>query len=287
MAARKRRRRASDREIPSNPPPRPPTAESDAAGGRPSSSPPPPSRRGAAARGRTRSKKKSAGPDEPPRRLHPLAQAVLWVTGLVVLGVAGYIYLVYPARGGPGQGREVDLVLPAAESADALAERLTAAGLVDSPRLFSLYVRAMSVTQHDTAVAAGPHLVTDDLSPAELLSRLSRRAGRTRAHVTFPEGWTRFDMAKRLQASRVCSAAPFLAATRDPALLAELHLPAESAEGFLFPSTYDLLTDSAPGRHRAPPQSGVRQALERGAQEPRERPHRSEDRRSAGIRRRW
>ena len=168
------------------------------------------------------------------------------VVGAVVFLAAGYIYLVYPARRGPGEGREVDLVLPGGESADALADRLVAAGLVDSPKLFSLYVRAMGVTQHDTAVAAGPHLVTDDLSPAELLARITRRPGRTRAHVTFPEGWTRFDMARRLQAARVCSAAPFLAATRDPALLAELHLSLESAEGFLFPATYDLLTDSDP-----------------------------------------
>jgi UPF0755 protein len=252
MAARKRRRRASDRpsaSTVSDPPsaPRTPTAESDAAGGFPSV-PPPPSRK--VSKGRARGGKRAGHGggkhDEPKRRLHPLAQAVLWAVGLVVFVVAGYIYLVYPARSGPGQGREVDLVLPAAESADALAERLTAAGLIDSPRLFSLYVRTMGVAQHDTSVAAGPHLVTDDLSPSELLARLTRRPGRTRAHVTFPEGWTRFDMARRLQNSRICAAAPFLAATRDPALLAELHLSTESAEGFLFPATYDLLTDSDP-----------------------------------------
>jgi UPF0755 protein len=62
--------------------------------------------------------------------------------------------------------------------------------------------------------------------------------------VTFPEGWTRFDMARRLQDKRVVSLRDFLDATTDPELLQELGIEGESAEGFLFPATYDLPMDS-------------------------------------------
>jgi len=62
--------------------------------------------------------------------------------------------------------------------------------------------------------------------------------------VTFPEGWTRFDMARRLQDKEVCPLRDFLEATTDAALLQELGIQADSAEGFLFPATYDLPFDS-------------------------------------------
>ena len=61
--------------------------------------------------------------------------------------------------------------------------------------------------------------------------------------VTIPEGWHRFDIAKRLRDKRVCDDVSFLAAATDPALLNELGLGV-SAEGWLFPATYDFPSDS-------------------------------------------
>ena len=64
--------------------------------------------------------------------------------------------------------------------------------------------------------------------------------------LTIPEGFTRFDVARRLEAAEVCERAAFVAASQTPALLAELRLKGDSAEGFLFPATYDLAKDSDP-----------------------------------------
>ncbi len=62
--------------------------------------------------------------------------------------------------------------------------------------------------------------------------------------MTFPEGWNRFDMARRLQDKQVVPLRDFLDATTDAALLRELGVEGDSAEGFLFPATYDLPLDS-------------------------------------------
>jgi UPF0755 protein len=94
-------------------------------------------------------------------------------------------------------------------------------------------------------VMPGTHLMTDDASPGALVARLARTTGGGHAKVTIPEGYTRFDIAKRLQSLHVCSLRSWLDATVDPALLAELHIEGPSAEGFLFPATYDLPLDSA------------------------------------------
>jgi len=89
-------------------------------------------------------------------------------------------------------------------------------------------------------------LLTNDVSPAELTARLERHGGAQRAKVTFPEGYTRFDMARRLATLKVCTEASFLRATVDLQLLRQFSIEGDSAEGFLFPATYDLAEDSDP-----------------------------------------
>lgn len=160
--------------------------------------------------------------------------------GLALAGTLTWLLLVFPTRHGPGGGRVVELVVAPGEGSDALAARLAAEGLVGSPRTFALYLRLTSLEP-----AAGAHLLSDDLSPGELARRLGRRSAE-RIKVTFPEGFNRFDMAKRLAGLKIVGRDAFLAASRDPALLHELGIPGDSAEGFLFPATYELPGDADP-----------------------------------------
>jgi UPF0755 protein len=61
-----------------------------------------------------------------------------------------------------------------------------------------------------------------------------------------PEGFHRKKIAIRLDKAEICSAQAFLDATAAPALLAELELAGPSAEGYLFPATYELGHDTRP-----------------------------------------
>ena len=167
-----------------------------------------------------------------------------WVAlglALVAFVASTWLFLLYPAERGPGEGRAVELVIPHAPGASDLAALLAGAGVVGSPQLFALWVRATGGTGD---VVEGTHLLTDDSTPRELMARLERHSGGGSVRVTFPEGWTRFDMARRLQDKRVVSLREFLMATTDPALLHDLGLTGDTAEGFLFPATYDLSFDS-------------------------------------------
>lgn len=56
--------------------------------------------------------------------------------------------------------------------------------------------------------------------------------------VTIPDGWTLKQMAERFESEKIVSKADFLEAAISPELLKNLGIPAESAEGFLFPDTY-------------------------------------------------
>ncbi len=166
---------------------------------------------------------------------------VMAIAGLAAFTTATLVLFAYPAARGPGPGRDVELDVPGGESTDVLVARLTAAGLTDSPRLFGIYLR---LTGGASRVVPGVHLLTDDLSAKDVMARLERSASAGHVRVTIPEGWTVFDIGRRLQAMHVCTLRGWLDAVRGPALLEELHLSGESAEGFLFPATYDLAPDS-------------------------------------------
>lgn len=193
---------------------------------------------------RKKAKKKAPalakGPRSEARRL-PLGSWIFVVLAVIAAGLAGALLLVYPASHGPGEGREVELALDGDESPDALAGKLAGAGVIKDARIFALYVRASGSANR---VARGAHLLTDDLSPRELLTRVEKRGAGARAKVVIPEGWTLYDIGKRLASVHVCTKRAFVEAAADTALLSELRIAGESAEGFLFPATYELPQDS-------------------------------------------
>jgi len=166
---------------------------------------------------------------------------VLLVLGVVVAGLATYLLVVYPTAPGPGTGKDVEVAIDRDDSTASVIDKLGRAGVVRSPRLFALYTRLVGLR-----VTPGVHILTDDASPHELVRRLEREGQAMRAKVTIPEGWNRFDIAKRLQTLHVAWSQAFLDATANTDLLREIGIDGDTAEGFLFPATYDLPLDSDP-----------------------------------------
>ncbi len=185
---------------------------------------------------------KAAAPaPEDAARVGPLLRWTLGVAGLFVVLALLLLLLVYPTTKGPMFGRSADIEV-GGQSAGELADLLADRGLVDNPRYFAIYLRARGGV---ASLAKGSHFLPDHLSPRELVNRLQRHDAE-RVKVAIPEGWTRFDIARRLEALWVCRSAKFLAATEDPALRESLHVEGPTLEGYLFPATYDLPRDGDP-----------------------------------------
>lgn len=193
----------------------------------------------------TRSKrtKKKAKPEEitDVERASGLGRWFGVIFAILFVATCALLYGGYASVTGPGRGAPVELDIHETNAAD-LAETLKNAGLIENVKAFTWYVR---LTGGAGSVVKGHHLLTDDASPRELMHRLERKNA-SRAKIVIPEGWTRFDIAKRLDATHVCTARTFLDATIDDKLLGELHVPLPSADGYLFPATYDLELDSDP-----------------------------------------
>jgi UPF0755 protein len=207
---------------------------------------------------RTRSRSRNRRPPRlarvrPARWQRPTRIALGAALALVVtVGALAFEYWRFLARRGPGDARVAVNLPPSLDAQDA-ATLLVDAGLCDSPRWLALH---FALARASRCFVPGPHLISR-ATARELVAQLCRTGARPSTRVTFPEGVHRFAMADRLQAQGVVSREAFLHATVDGQLLRSLGLDrapsepswpaaAESAEGFLFPASYQFHVDSDP-----------------------------------------
>ncbi|MEL3906339.1 MAG: endolytic transglycosylase MltG [Treponema sp.] len=122
--------------------------------------------------------------------------------------------------------------IPRGTSARAIAADLKAAGLVRSEYAAYLYFRFT-----DIPIKAGTYKLSPAL-PAKALCVYLQEGKQEYIKVTLPEGLTLSKTAAILEKNKVVAAADFLAAARSRGVLESYGIPAQSAEGFLFPDTY-------------------------------------------------
>jgi UPF0755 protein len=115
-----------------------------------------------------------------------------------------------------------------------VADTLHAYGIIRSPRRFRFYAIAMG---RDRAIQAGIYDLHRDRPVREVLAALvSGRAAFQR--LVIPEGLMLSEVATEVERQLGIPADTFLAAVRDPALLARVGSGAPTLEGYLYPSTY-------------------------------------------------
>ncbi len=158
-----------------------------------------------------------------------------------VTAFVGWLLLVYPTTAGPGAGNDVEVVISELEDADALIALLEREALVAEPSLFAAYLRLHGA---DARLRRGRVQIDDAMTPEEIASTVAVGFGGGKSRITFPEGLHRFAIAERLEDYGVCPAEDFIASTEDRALLDSLEIVGPTAEGYLFPDTYELFTDT-------------------------------------------
>lgn len=185
------------------------------------------------------------------RRRALLAGVAALVFGVPLAVVAAIAFAVHVDAddAGPTLDDPVAVNWPEGLSDAEAAQLLLDLRLVDDRLWVELFFRATSASE---CFESGPHLLTSPLTPRDLRASLCRDSDRPSVKVTFPEGFTRFSIAHRLQDKGVAAEEAFLRATEDQTLvyslgveLAELEIAA-TAEGYLFPATYELQRDSPP-----------------------------------------
>ncbi len=184
------------------------------------------------------------------RRLQQHPRAVLFAlagAGGAAVAVLLGLVLGFGSLDGPARGGAVEVDWPADVDSARAAAILSGLGLVHSEGAMAMFLR---ITGGTGGFVPGPHLLPERYDPWDLVRILERSPRRPTVRVPIPEGFHRFDIAARLEKLGIVPKDAFLRASTDAQLLGELGIVktgggvAESAEGYLFPATYDLPVDS-------------------------------------------
>jgi UPF0755 protein len=128
-------------------------------------------------------------------------------------------------------------------SVRAMAAQLEEAGVIGSRLLFQIEARLSGAGGR---LRAGEYLLEKNTSIRGVIKTLAE--GKTALHkITIPEGLTTRQVADTLEKGGILPAREFMAALADPSLLSEFGILAGSAEGYLFPETYNM-TKGTKGR---------------------------------------
>jgi UPF0755 protein len=171
--------------------------------------------------------------------------ALVLVLLAIVAGSAGgcLAYLELHRPGPPVTAPMVLTVMEGKRFAD-VARELHERGVLRHPELLIVWAR---LTGEDRQVRAGEFLVTTPLSPLGLLARVTSRPDPLH-EVTIPEGLTVRQVVAAFSAAGFGAEESFFCLLDDPAFLAAEDLPADGAEGYLFPDTYDFPLATPPER---------------------------------------
>ncbi|HSN73137.1 MAG TPA: endolytic transglycosylase MltG [Steroidobacteraceae bacterium] len=160
---------------------------------------------------------------------------LLGALALVAMAVAGV--LAWQARSwldAPlvGLDEPATFEIERGSSLTAVADQLADRGLLEHPRVFTLWAR---LTDQTRGLKAGEYQLTPGITPAGLLELF--HSGKVLLHAaTFVEGMTVAEIRKVLVAHPAVQST--LESTSQENLLDVLGLPGESPEGLFFPDTY-------------------------------------------------
>lgn len=138
--------------------------------------------------------------------------------------------------------QRVRVTIPRGATLSAVADTLVAHGVIASRRGFRVYAW---LAGQQRAIPAGTYDLARDLGARRALRELLR-ARVAEARVVVPEGLMLTEIAAIVDSELGIPTDSFLAIARNPALAADLGIPATTLEGYLYPSTYLVPVDATP-----------------------------------------
>ena len=179
------------------------------------------------------------------RRLAIIASIVIVILLLVV---GGFSYWVYHSVHTPhSHSRSDDFVkIEKGSTPKQIISRLADEGIIPSYTATYIYVRLFG---DPGKLQAGEYQFESPITPVQVLNELESGQERT-IKLTIPEGFTRFDIAKRI-VEKFPQDPPVTEddvrkLMEDTTLISDIAPSATNLEGYMYPSTYSLPRDAKP-----------------------------------------
>ena len=167
---------------------------------------------------------------------------------IISIGIAGAAYWAYNSLQTPHEHAKSEeyISIEKGTSPNQIIAKLTSEGILMNPVLTKYYLRLFGDA---SKFKAGDYKFRSPISALDVLQELETGKERT-IRLTIPEGWTRFEIAKRI-ARKFESDPPLdeeavFKLMDDTSLIKDFDPTAKNLEGYLYPTTYDFPPDTEP-----------------------------------------
>lgn len=171
---------------------------------------------------------------------------VFFIISVVALG--GVLYWLYSSLYAPVQHDKTNkyIEIPKGSTPNQIISKLAAEGIIKAETATQIYVRSFGEAEK---LKAGEYQFASPITPLQVLKELEKGEERT-TKLTIPEGYTRFDIAKRIAEkfpqSLSADEKEILAMMDDTSLIKDISPTAKNLEGYMYPSTYSFPRDAKP-----------------------------------------
>lgn len=164
---------------------------------------------------------------------------------LIAIGIGGFYFWINSSMNSKiAHGKTNQFIqIPKGSSPNEIVDKLANEGIISNASAMKNYIRFFG---DGSKLKAGEYQFDSPISPMQVLQELEKGEERT-TKLTIPEGWTRFDIAKRL-AEKFPQNPPMdekaiLYLMDDVSLIKDIDPTAKNLEGFMYPSTYSFPKD--------------------------------------------
>jgi UPF0755 protein len=171
---------------------------------------------------------------------------VLFIISAVALG--GVSYWIYNSVTKPQTHDKANqfIAIPKGSTPTEIVDKLAAEGIIKNSLPTLVYLRTFG---DPGKLKAGDYQFNSPITPLQVLRELEKGEERT-IKLTIPEGFTRFDIAKRLAekfpTNQPTDEKAILAMMDDTTLIKDISPTAKNLEGYMYPSTYSFPIGTKP-----------------------------------------
>ena len=165
-----------------------------------------------------------------------------FVIVLVILVIIAFSYWIYKSLNTPYTHNKNSqyIQIPQGTSPNQIILKLNSAGIISAKIPLKIYLK---ITGTGNAMQAGEYLFRSPITPLEVLEELKSGKLRT-VKLTIPEGFTRFDIAKRIDGqfpqNNPEAGKDALKLMEDISLIKDIAPEAKNLEGYMYPNTYNF-----------------------------------------------
>lgn len=161
---------------------------------------------------------------------------------LVILAIIVFSYWIYRSLTTAHLHNKNNqyIQIPPGSSPGQILVKLASEGILSSPTPLKIYLK---ITGTGNEIQAGEYLFDSPITPLEVLRELNNGRLRT-VKLTIPEGFTRFDIAKRIAEqfpqNKPTGENAALNLMEDISLIKDIAPEAKNLEGYMYPNTYNF-----------------------------------------------